>query len=194
MPKHEPRNWCDAKVEEELRTVAAQLGSFPTASELRSMGRNDLTCAVTKFGGLIYWAERLGMQRKHSDSDTGWNGEKAFQAMVESQGMACERSTAVKAPYDLLIESVVRIDVKTASFASYGQSTGWFYRLGKAVQADLVVFYQPDTGDFYAVPWHQCPTGNVTLSRGGGKYASYLNNWALIRQLVASRKAELKSA
>jgi hypothetical protein len=185
-----PRRWTQEQIDSEIRLIAAAIGYFPAASELRSMGRNDLICAITKREGSMALSSRLGIPRRHSDSDTGWDGELAFQALAIEAGFDCQRADACKAPFDLILDGSLRIDVKAASFAEYSESRGWFYRLGKIVQADVVVFYQLDTKNFYAVPWYLCPTSNVTISRSGGRYIAYKNNWELLRKLTATRSAE----
>jgi len=87
-------------------------------------------------------------------------------------------------------EGQLRVDVKAARHASYGADSGWFYRLGKVPQADLILLWQLDTGDFYALPWFVCPRTNITISTDGGKYAPYLNNLQIIREMLAAREAE----
>jgi hypothetical protein len=185
------RVWTDNLIETDLRAIVEQTGSFPAASTLRKMGRNDLCCAMTRHGGVIVWASRLGMKRGYSDSDFGWQGESAAQLLFQSQGITCEKLDGVKSPYDLLADHALRVDVKTAKFAEYGACRGWFYRIGKHIQADLIFLYQMDTNDFYGLPWWACPSTNITVARDGGKYAAYRNCWDLIRRLINSRKAEI---
>lgn len=182
--------WTDEKCEAELRRLCETMGHFPSANELRAAGHNALCCRITKTGGIIKWAERLGMHRAHSDSDLGWEGEIAFMRMLQARGFTCERSKAVKAPFDLLVEGVLRVDVKTARFASYGHSSGWFYRIGKLAQSDLVVLLKLDAGDFYALPWHVCTTSNMTITLTGKTYVRYLNNWGLIESMATTRTQE----
>lgn len=178
----------------ELRKVTGSIGSFPSANELRAVGRGDLASILAKRGGYSFWAERLGLSRKHSDSDTGWDGEIAVMRLFADRGISCERTPEKKAPYDLLAGGVLRVDVKSAKFAEYAGSTGpcrgWFFRIGKHPQADLIVLYKLDTAGIHAVPWWDCPTTNVTISVGGGKYSPYADNWELIRKMIAAREAE----
>lgn len=177
-------------IEAAIREAAATTGIFPSAQQLRRIGRNDLANSISRRGGFIHWSERLGIARADSDSDFGWSGEIAFQKLLESRGYQVVRSSAVKAPFDLLVDDVLRVDVKTANKATYGTGSGWYYRIGKIVQADLVVLYQFDTGEFYGLPWHSCNATNITVSAGGGKYAAYRNNWDLILKMIEMRKQE----
>lgn len=182
--------WTEELVESEIRKVSEALGHFPSNTELQGMKRGDLSNIITKRGGFIFWAEKTGIARIHSDSDTGWIGEKKVQSLFISQGYLCDRPFGVKYPFDLLVNSILRIDVKSANFASYGVCKGWFYRIGKTPQADIVLCYQLDTGSFYAIPWYVCPTSNITISINGGKYADYKDNWTLIEKMIETRKSE----
>jgi hypothetical protein len=53
-----------------------------------------------------------------------------------------------------------------------------------------VLLYKLDTGGFFALPWWVCPTGNITISGDGGKYARYLEAWWVIERMIALRKSE----
>lgn len=189
------RYWTDELIEKQLREITGSIGSFPTATELRQLGRNDVACIVTKRGGFQYWAERLGLSRKHSDSDTGWDGEKEVMQLFQAGGIECIRSEGIKAPFDLLAGGVLKIDVKTAKYAEYRSnhgknvSSGWYYRFGKTIQADIAILYQLDTREFWGLPWWECPVANITI-RPGGKWEQYRNNWPLIHQMLGMRLAE----
>lgn len=163
---------------------------MPSSNELRALGRNDLAGQISKKGGFPTWAARLGISRKHSDSDTGWDGEIALAESAAKNGFTVERMTGVKAPYDLVLDGVVRVDVKTARFAEYGPCRGWFYRVGKAIQADVLALYQLDTGACYFLPWSIGPTTNITISRSGGKYAAFKDRYDIIKKLAEQRKKE----
>ena len=169
--------WKDELLAQELKPICNGLGRFPTFAELRQLGRNDLGCAITRAGGLIPWAKKLGYDRIHSDSDFGWEGEKEVIEILNLKGFKAIKADTVKSPFDILVDDIVRIDVKTAKYTEYGASTGWFYRLGKTVQSDLVILYQIDTKEAIILPWNICPTSNITISVGGGKYKEWIGRW-----------------
>jgi hypothetical protein len=167
-------------------------GIMPTNSYLTETGQGDLAQQIAKKGGFFKWAERLGLAREHSDSDTGWDGEKRVQKVLESAGFQVDRSTAVKWPFDLLVNKVLRIDVKSANFTCYGPCKGWFYRIGKAPQADLIALHQLDTGETYWIPWHIIPHSNVTISKDGGKWARYKEALWIVQSMLEPRQAEVE--
>lgn len=149
------------------------------------MGRLGLSNAVGKRGGIISWSERLGLPRAHSDSDTGWDGEKVVQTILESKGFSVKRSSAVKSPYDLLINENVRCDVKTTKQATYNLNTGqpwsaWFYRIGKAVQSDIVILYRSDLNDCFVLPWKEVGATNITISLSSPKYGKFKDRFDII--------------
>lgn len=124
------RKWNEIDIENNIRTIANAVGHFPSCLELRNMNRGDLANQISKKGGFLYWAKRLGIKRKSSESDTGWEGEKATMDYLLSMGFSVRKRNGVKCPFDLLVNGVLRIDVKAARFCKYGSSSGWFYRIG----------------------------------------------------------------
>jgi hypothetical protein len=185
--------WDDARVEQELRAFTAAVGHFPTSGDLRAAGRNDLMCATTKRGGLLAWSKRLGLDRRRSTCDFAWEGEEAFAAACIARGIEAVRLTAenVKAPYDLLLDGVLRADVKSARLARHdGERTAWHYRVAKHVPADVLALWQAETGDVVLLPWWVGPVTNISIIPGAGKYAAYLNAWPLLRRMIDLRKSE----
>ncbi len=177
-------------IEDQLRGIVAGTGLMPTNSELQQMGRCDLSNQISRKGGFVFWANRIGATRTHSDSDTGWLGESEVSKILRDRGFEVFKPKGVKCPYDILVNGVVRIDVKSARYAEYGKHKGWFYRIGKMPQADIIALYQIDTGNCYILPWEICPKTNVTVARGGGKLERYINRYDLLSRLVETRKAE----
>jgi hypothetical protein len=194
--KTQRTRWNDGLIESEIRAVALSLGHFPVKNELSGMKREDLSNAICKSLGFVGWAKRLGMERAISDSDFGWAGEESVVAELQRRGFTASRTKEVKAPFDILVNNIVRIDVKNARFASYptkhGSCDGWFYRLGKMCQADLVALHQYDEGSTYIIPWSLIPTSNVTITREG-KYSHYKEAWWLV-ELLCSQMREFNTA
>jgi hypothetical protein len=53
------RRWTEETIEAELRPIMAQLGRFPTRSELTARGLSGLYAALARTGGTSAWRERL---------------------------------------------------------------------------------------------------------------------------------------
>jgi hypothetical protein len=53
------RRWTEDTIEAELRPIVAQLGRFPTRSELSARGLSGLYAALGRTGGAAAWRARL---------------------------------------------------------------------------------------------------------------------------------------
>lgn len=188
------RRWTDEVFESEVKDVASALGHFPTVSELAAMKRRDLASEIIRRGGFMRCAQVLGLTRIESDSDTGWEGERAAAQRLTELGFQVAVPGAVKCPFDMLIDKVLRVDVKSARLCRHQHTVGWFYRIGKHPQADLILLWQLDEAGYYALPWYVCPRTNITISRYGGKYATFRNNDRVIREMVELRRGEAHNA
>lgn len=193
LPSKKPRvKWSAEKIEKDLKEIYDRYGKFPSSPFLQKMGRNDLSCKIVKTGGFEFWASKLGLKREHSDSDTGWDGEKSLIRILIEKGFSCKAADHLRCPYDLRVNSLLRIDVKSTNYAEYGVCKGWFYRIGKDAQSDVIALHELDTKDTYFIPWNICPKTNVTISRGGGKYAEFKNRFDLLEKLVKLKEEEQK--
>ena len=121
------RIWDDESIETELRNMILEMGinRMPSASEMKSFSDdNRLLNAINKNGGFRYWSKKIDMNMKSSDSLHGWIYEDMVQSILETRGYNVERMTT-RYPYDMLINSSVKIDVKGSK--KYMGSTGNFY-------------------------------------------------------------------
>lgn len=184
------KQWTFELLHSELITICAGLGHFPSRSELESLKRGDIGNALCRHGGYKEWSKRCGYERRHSDSDTGWEGEAELIRLLSSKGFRCQKSKGIRWPFDLIVNESVRVDVKTARKANYGICSGWFYRLGKYVQADIVALYRSDRDDCFLIPWYVCPATNITISESRSTYAAFLNNFELLIELSKTRSLE----
>lgn len=181
--------WTDRILADQLQEICGGIGRFPSAADLRGMGRGDIASQLSRRGGFRAWAKRLGVPHASSDSDFGWEGEAHCADLLRSKGFRVEARTSIKCPYDLIIDGVVRVDVKTARRASYGAGSGWYYRIGKHVQCDVVALYRHDRSDAFLMPWWECGTTNITVTDCGA-HARYHNAFDTLRDLVVTRKTE----
>lgn len=182
------KQWSDKLVVSELRQYI-DAGHMPTCSFLRSAGRNDLGCQISRRGGWKKFAALLGIEVKPSDTATGWVAEEWVQKDLTSRGYAAERQTT-RAHFDILLNGILRIDVKGAGKAHYGCDSGWHYRMGKIITADVVICNRMDCGDCYIFPWFVVPSTNLTIVESGGKYEPYHNNYAILDEMIEARRFE----
>lgn len=120
------------------------LSRMPTTSELRDIGRGRLHTRIGKSKGYSGWSEDLGIPLKSGTTTTGNKFEKVVALKLESIGYEVERMTT-KHPYDLLVNSAVKIDVKSANiYYNKGFKTHTFNLSKKNPTCDIYVLIALD--------------------------------------------------
>lgn len=61
-----PRRWTPERIQEELEAFCAGRTVWPSVAEFQTAGRTALYLAVTRYGGVAHWAERVGLPRTES--------------------------------------------------------------------------------------------------------------------------------
>lgn len=183
-------------IERDLRSVAAEAGRMPSANELRERGANPLAVAVSRRGGFYAWADRLGLNVKDSETLRGIDAEHKTAEHLESLGFAVDLTT-VKAPYDLLVNARVRIDVKSAKYGDYvnsktgGHVRGFVFRPKPEPTCDLYILCGVGEDSEilwrYYVPAEEARIQTLTITPTGKKYAKYLENIDALKAMVNSR-------
>lgn len=108
--------WTDELIKSELLKSIEILGlkRMPTGEELKGIGRNDLHCKLSRTKKYSGWANELGLELKSSCTILGRTHEKEIAELLKIKGFEVEEMTT-KHPYDLLVDKVVKIDVKVAN-------------------------------------------------------------------------------
>lgn len=190
--------WDEEKIEKQIKDMVSQTHqtTFPTHSEMKDFFKDyKLSNAVRRHGGTRYWAEKLGMEVKDCESETGYNFEERcvfdILEMCDLQSELC----AVKYPYDLIVERCLKIDVKaSALFSNYGKSKYFTFNLEKKNQTcDIFVFYCIDDlgGEkVYVIPSYWL-SGKSQFAIGTklSKYDKFLNRWDIITKYVEFMKS-----
>lgn len=178
--------WTDELIASELMKVANVFDPvrMPTRSEVASIrGDEALNNAISKHGGFGFWADRLGLEQKYSDTRLGIQGEEHIANILRSMGYKVE-TTSIKYPYDLLVDDCIKIDVKTANESSVKGYPIHSYRLAKGQQTcDFYVFYEADTERVHVVPANKL-RGQVQVGMGleSKVYEPYLGAYHLIKE------------
>lgn len=187
-PTSKIKFWSEDNILNEIKNL--NLEKFPTNNYLISIGRGDLSNAISKNGGWKYFSEKIGLPMPESDTLTGWEGEDSVENLLIQNGYKVKKMKT-KDHFDFLINDVLRVDVKTASFSSYGCSSGWFYRMGKTISADFVILYRSDKKDMFFIPWHKCPSTNITITNSeNSKYSKFYMNEEFFKNIIQSRIKE----
>lgn len=108
--------WTLSKIEEELLKYieANELKRMPSKPELVKNNRNDLGSALTRYKGMRWWAEKIGLPMKETETNKGNMYEELTKNTLLDKGYEV-RNMTTKHPYDLLVNDNVKIDVKVSS-------------------------------------------------------------------------------
>lgn len=176
-----------------------ELDRMPTCSEIEAYYRNScLTNRISKTGGFGKYAKDLGLKIKDSESKLGIQFENYALKLLRRYGYDVEL-TAIKHPYDLLVNGRVKIDVKVSRNTI--SKTGEFYTFNlekKQQTCDVYIAIcinsNKEVQKVYVIPANVM-NGKKQLSVGlhHSKYDYYLNKYSIIRSLdVAMRQLEVK--
>lgn len=110
--------WNEYKIEKEIRNTMKFLNidRMPTVSEMKVATRSyGLGLKVTRNGGTNYWADKLGLELKNSETKFGNEWEIKMKEGLERRGYMVEKMST-KHPYDLLVNNNIKIDVKASRY------------------------------------------------------------------------------
>lgn len=171
---------------------SANLSRMPSRTEIKIYTQSDaLSNRIMKTGGFYHWASKLGLEVKNSDTKTGIEYENKCLELLQSKGLKAEL-TPVKFPYDILVDKVVKIDVKVSN--GYDGDC-FFFAINlesKLPKSDFHVVYCKNKriNKTLVIPSHLL-YGIGQLSIGiESKYDIYKDRWDLVtKQLNFIRKA-----
>lgn len=183
--------WTEELIEEKLMEVASTLNPIrmPSLAEIeKHYGDSALTNKLCKTGGLYYWADKLGLEIKHSETLLGVQTEKQVAKILARLGYEVEE-TPIRHPYDLLVNGCVKVDVKAANISYIRGSKIRAYRLAKRQHTcDIYLFCEIDDSkisNVYVVP-ASVVTNQVQVEMGTSKtiYEKYRNRYDLIQKTI----------
>lgn len=188
--------WSEDKIKNGIMVVVneLELGRMPSRVEIEDYyGNSALTNKIARYGGFETWAKKLGLQRKNSESGLGIRFERIICDVLEKKGFQCGL-TSVKAPYDILVNGKVKIDVKVARKSKVRSSDVYSFRLAKPMQTcDVYIAVclgeSDDVQKTYIIP-SNILTGKTQLCVGinKSKYDKYLEKWEIISKIDAFLK------
>lgn len=122
--------WDSERIASRLLPLSQAMGRMPSVSELQRQGEGDLANAIARGGGFAYWSRQIGAPLKDSSTKTGQAWELFVLGFLLGKGVEVARQTT-KAKFDLLVNGVERVNVKSAHYNAYGSSKGHFFGIGK---------------------------------------------------------------
>jgi len=188
--------WTDATIERGIRDAQRILciDRMPSNSELyQAYNNQQLSNAIAKSGGFRFWANKLGLAIKQTDTEHGYRQELKVIGIIRQRGYTAE-DTPVKFPYDVLVNGMVKIDVKCARISKVREHDTYAFHISKDMPTcDLYFICCLDDADaikmLYIIPAHKI-RGQVQLVMSGSqvskKYAKYLNRWDLLDKCISN--------
>jgi hypothetical protein len=176
------RRWDDESIAAALRPLIQKYQRMPSAAEMRVAGKNALACAITRRGGFEKWRRYMRASIKPSETTTGLRIQRVAARLLRAQGFRIDEQTT-KAPFDLLVDGRVRVDVKSGS--QY-QNIGYIFALNKRTPTCDVYMLATLNSKQRPLTWYFVPSDKakiVTLTiTPNGKYAAYRGQIDLLRR------------
>lgn len=165
--------WADEVVEARLRELAGRFGRMPSANELRAEGLGAMACRVTRTGGLLAWAKRLGLavNKDGHASEFGESWEDYVTAVLRAHRIQAEPQRR-HAPFDVLANGRVRINVKASRHHNYEYEavsvrgfTFWLGDTWKRCDVFALVKVDGPTPSILWVPSAEAQQQTITLTK-----------------------------
>ena len=186
---NQQKKWTDEEITQTIKDVMNYFGidRMPTHSEMCEFcGDTSLSNKVSKTGGAYYWADKLGIEVKQSETLLGYMVEAEVKGLLEALGFQCEL-TSTKHPYDILVNGCVKIDVKSARKSKVQNSDVYSFGLAKQQPTcDIYIAVCLDDNKcierFYVIPAH-IMAGKTQLCIGvhQSKYDSFIDRWDIVK-------------
>lgn len=181
------KKWTNELIKSELikSMEILNLERMPTGGELKSIGRNDLHCKVSRTKKYSGWADELGVKLKSSTTTEGNKKEKSMKNTLIKMGYEVEIMGS-RHPYDLLVNKSVKIDVKLANpYLLKGKSRVHTFSLNKVKPTcDIYILVAADENKLIertlVIPSHHIQMKMVNIGKDS-KYNKYNNRFDYIR-------------
>lgn len=180
--------WDDEKIKNEINRVCKMLmiDRMPTRSEIRNcLGNDALTNKISKTYGYYGWAEILGLSLKPSETGLGKQYEYIAEKILESKGFNVEQMSQNHA-YDLLVDGVVKIDVKVSHPSTINKSRCHTFASAKRFPTcDVYMLFCLDEKEkcerLVILPSSKAHVFTICI---GGKsvYNEYIGRWDIIKK------------
>lgn len=178
--------WNEDLIESEIRKVMDMLNinRMPSTSEIKSVLNDEsLTNKISRSGGFFYWARKLRLENKESETKLGQAYEVIAIDLLKAKGYEVDRMTTLY-PFDLLVNNNIKIDIKVGKPGDIkGCRTHTFRTAKKYATCDLYMIFALEENDLieklFIIPGHELKV--VTMCIGGkSKYDKFIDRWDLI--------------
>lgn len=190
MPYAHGIRWNEDLIKRELSELVTDfnLKVFPTSNEIKILkGNHKLSSAIYRRGGTRYWAEKMKLPIKKSETSFGQKYEEICCEQLKSIGYEVEKMST-RFPYDLTANKHIKIDVKVARlYRNYKIGSFYTFNLEKKnPTCDIYICYCLNEIDeinkVYVVP-SKVMYGKKQLAVGeiSSMYDVYKDNWDILK-------------
>jgi hypothetical protein len=114
-PKKHTKSWKENEIEDEILRITSMLNlnRMPSKSEIEQVTNDrSILNAIARSYGFYGWSKRLSLPIKDCETEFGIDYQEVAIKMLQEKGYIATR-TSVKAPYDIIINNKIRVDVKS---------------------------------------------------------------------------------
>lgn len=90
------------------------INRMPSCTEIKTVVGNGLSIKIGRRGGYEYWAKKLNLDIKESETRLGKEYEQYITNLLKGKDYEVERMST-RHPYDLLVNQNIKIDVKISN-------------------------------------------------------------------------------
>lgn len=185
--KKRKSKWTDELIVKEIHKSINTLciTRMPTTSELLGIGRGDLQNVISKNGGFRYWANKVGLKLKNSETTKGQKYERIATDILNKQKFNVEVMSNGH-PYDLLIDGNVKVDVKVgAAHYHFGSRAHTFRPSSKNSTCDIYVCFALDeneeTENIFIIPSKFAKVQTINVGTNS-KYDRFIDRWDFVNE------------
>lgn len=181
--------WNDEKIKDGIMEVMKKLNiiTMPTSVDInKSNGNSALSNAIARHGGFEEWANKLGLAQSNCETRLGLKGEYCIKETLESKGYEVGKMS-VKHPYDLFVNSCIKVDVKTAKkYISMCNSEYYTFNLEKKnPTCDIYILVcltnNEEVAEIYIIPSVKLNQTQIAIGKET-KYECYKDRWDYIEK------------
>lgn len=180
-------SWDNNSIEKAIKqfidTEVEANNDFPSSELLRKKHRTDLSNAITRSGGFIYWRNKMGYKLKECKSEIGWHGEKIIEEILINKGYKVHKESTM-CIYDYTVNDCVRVDCKYSRVYHGKQGDFFSCKLKNAKDCDIFIVlceYDNHTYKILVIP-HMAVFNQSQISIGleNSKWDCYRNKFHYI--------------
>ena len=162
------------------------LSAMPTRSQFtKYFGNDKLTNKISKSLGYYGWAKELGLPVQSNDTRKAKLSEEYAENLLSLKGYKAQRMLT-NYPFDILINDVVRVDVKFANLHTALVGNYYSFALRKKYPTcDIyMLIANSEPKRIYIIPACKCHQTQIGIGEVSSIYDKYLNRYDIIDQYL----------